>query len=346
MSLHRRVALALLASLALHLATLAGLTVRFEHVERSEKQPLAVRILPLAPIAEPEAKPAPMRPKRKPTSPPKVVAAAPPPVPLPGDSVAPTPVPAETLASVPLPGSAAAGDQVPAPTEGTAPQSSANERSAAPPIAFPERIELEFDIAKNDKEGTVGRIVHRFERDGANYVIRSVSTAAGIAALFATGRYVQESRGILTPRGLQPEQFVVRRGRIERSEIADFDWAASRATVSADGNVKQWALEPGAQDQLSYLHQLSFLIADSPLPTMMVTNGRRFYKVSVENLGRETVATGLGPLFALHLRSELEGKGRMDVWLALDYGNLPIKVRIRDQRGEELEQVLTALKVN
>ena len=75
-------------------------------------------------------------------------------------------------------------------------------------------------------------MVHRLERDGAHYVIQSVSTAAGIAALFVTGRYVQESRGTLTPQGLQPEQFVVRRGRIERSESATFDWASSRATVS------------------------------------------------------------------------------------------------------------------
>lgn len=345
LSLRSRFALALLVSLAIHVVTLAGLTVRIEHVERYENPPLAVRFLPLAPTAAPEAKVAPAPPKRKSKSLSKADTAAPPPVPLPTEAVAPAPLPAESVASARSPGTAAAGDRAQARTERAAPESSANERFVEPPVVFPERIELEFDIAKNDKEGTVGRIVHRFERDGSHYVIRSVSTAAGIAALFATGRYVQESRGILTPQGLQPEQFVVRRGRVERSESAAFDWATSRATVSADGTVREWALEAGAQDQLSYLHQLSFLIADSPLPTMMVTNGRRFYSARTEIVGRETVATGLGPINALRVRSELEGKSRMDVWLAPDYGNLPIKVRFRDQRGEELEQVLTAMKV-
>lgn len=344
-SLRWRLTIALLASLAIHLATLAGLTLRFEHLELSETSPLAVRILPLAPIAEPDAKTAPAPPKRKSKPLPKAVTATPPPVLLPAEPVGPTPLPSESIATAPSPGTTATGDQAQARTERTPPESSANGRSAEPPVAFPKSIELEFDIAKNDKEGTVGRIVHRFERDGTHYVIRSVSTAAGIAALFATGRYVQESRGILTSHGLQPEQFMVRRGRVERSETADFDWTTSRATVSADGNVKEWTLEAGAQDQLSYLHQLSFLIADPSLSTMMVTNGRRFYSVRIEILGRETVATGLGPVIALQVRGQLEGKSRMDVWLAPDYGNLPVKVRIRDHRGEELEQVLTAMKV-
>ncbi|HUN67386.1 MAG TPA: DUF3108 domain-containing protein [Burkholderiales bacterium] len=345
MSLHRRVTLALLVSLAIHLATLAGLNLRFEHLELSETSPLAVRILPLAPLAEPETRTAPARLKRALKPLPKAVAAAPAPAPMPSEPMAPAPSPAESTASAPAVESAAPAGPIQARAAPATPETGVSGRAGEPPVAFPERIELQFDIAKNDKEGTVGRIVHRFEREGTHYAIQSVSTAAGIAALFATGRYVQESRGILTPQGLQPEQFVVRRGRVERSESAAFDWAASRATVSADGNVKEWSLEEGAQDQLSYLHQLSFLIADAPLPTVMVTNGRRFYSVKIEILGNETVATGLGPVNTLRVRGQLEGKSRIDVWLAPDYGNLPVKVRIRDHRGDELEQVLTAMRI-
>jgi hypothetical protein len=44
------------------------------------------------------------------------------------------------------------------------------------------------------------------------------------------------------------------------------------------------------------------------------------------------------------VRSQLEGETRMDVWIAPDHGNLPVKVRLRDHRGEEFEQVLTAVK--
>jgi hypothetical protein len=77
-----------------------------------------------------------------------------------------------------------------------------------------------------------------------------------------------------------------------------------------------------------------------------VTNGRRFFRASLEIVGRETVVTGMGPVNALQVRSQLEGESRIEVWLAPDYGNLPVKLRVRDHRGEEFEQVLAAMKVH
>lgn len=347
-----RVTLALLASLAIHLATLAGLTMReIEHIERSESPPLAARIAPLAPVAGAEPAAAAARPKRKAKHKPlpeAATAALPPPI-LAETATAPLPPPvlAEPAAApAALPAEATAPtDEAQARAEPVEPEPAVSGRSAEPPIAFPERIELAFDIAKNANEATLARVVHSFERDGARYVIRSESAAVGIATLFATGRYVQESRGIVTPKGLQPEQFVVRRGRAERTESAAFDWASSRATVSAGGATKEWILQAGAQDQLSYLHQLSFLIADPLHLTVMITNGRRFYSAKIEIMGSEIVATGLGPVNALQVRCQLEGQSRIDAWLAPDYGNLPVKLRVRDHRGDEFEQVLTAMKV-
>jgi hypothetical protein len=344
-SLRWRITLALLASLAIHLATLAGLAIReMEHVESSESPPLVAHILPLAPIAAPEAKAVAAHPERRAKPIPKAAAAALP-APLPVEPVVPAPFPADPVVSALPPEKTAAVDEAPARADPAKLEPPVSGRPAEPSIVFPERIELEFDVAKNANEATVGRVVHRLERDGAHYVIHSVSEAVGIAALFATGRYVQESRGTLTQLGFQPEQFVVRRGRVERSESAAFDWASSRAMLSAGGTTSEWVLQAGAQDQLSYLHQLSFLISDPSLATVMVTNGRRFYTAKIEILGRETVATGLGPVSTLRVRSQLEGESRMDVWLAPDYGNLPVKVRVRDRRGEEFEQVLTVMKV-
>jgi len=310
----------------------------FEPIERGESVPITARFAPLAAPAAPEAKPAAVRPKRKSKPLPDAVAATLPaaPKPLPAEPAAPPASPAETPP---------AADDAQARAEPAAPETPASGAAAQPPIVFPESIDLEFDIARNSNEARLGRIVHHFERDGARYMIQSVTSAAGISALFAAGRYVQESRGTLTPQGLQPEQFMVRRGRAERTESAAFDWAGSRAMLSANGAVKEWALQTGAQDQLSYLHQLSFLIADPSLPAVSVTNGRRFYNAKLEILGREVVATGLGPVNAVWVRSQQEGESRIDFWLAPDFGNLPVKVRIRDRRGEEVEQVLTGMKV-
>lgn len=349
----RRFALALLASLIAHLVLLSGIGIpEIEHVERSEGPPLAARIAPLAPVAGPET----ARPEASAPSPAKAAkprarrapkAAHEPRLAMPREQ------PPETAAPAPAEEPAAAAQEGGAPGKGDATQQAAAPAPAvpqaaeAPPaetIPFPERIELEFDVAKSADHAPVGRVVHRFERDGARYLIQSVTAAAGIAVLFISARYVQESRGTLTAQGLRPEQFTVRRGRNERTESAAFDWANARATVSAGGASREWTLQAGAQDQLSLLHQLSFLIA-SPPPFVMVTNGRRFFKASLEIVGRETVATGMGPVSALQVRSRLEGESSMQVWLAPDLGNLPVKLRVRDHRGEEFEQVLAAMKV-
>lgn len=346
----RRIALALAVSLALHVLMLSGVGMpEIDHVERSEGPPIAARIAPLAPASAPEAPAAaPPPPAAKPRPKPKprqiVDASAKRPATVPAQA-APPPAP-QAEAPAPEGEPRAQAQAEPAKPEPPAAESPA---PAAPPaeepIAFPQRIELEFDIAKSADHAPMGRVVHRFERDGARYLIRSESFATGIAVLFATGRYVQESRGTITAQGLRPDHFFVRRGRAERTESAAFDWAGARATVSAGGASREWALQAGAQDQLSLLHQLSFLIGQSAPPPLMVTNGRRFFTTTLEILGRETVATGLGPVSALQVRSQLEGESRMNVWLAPDYGNLPVKLRVRDRRGEEFEQVLAAMRV-
>jgi hypothetical protein len=48
----------------------------------------------------------------------------------------------------------------------------------------------------------------------------------------------------------------------------------------------------------------------------------------------------------VQVRCEREGEFRMDVWLAPDYGHLPVKVQIHGRRGDELVQVLSAMKVD
>jgi hypothetical protein len=353
LTVRRRFLAALAASLAAHLALLSGIGIpEIEHVERSEGPPIAARIAPLAPpAAAPEAAkpPAPAPAKAaKPRAKRAPKAAPAPGLALPGEPQAPQALPPAPYAEAPDMARAETGvgrEDAPAQAaEPAAPAPQPAEVPAAEAIAFPERIELEFDVAKSADHAPVGRVVHRFERDGARYLIQSVTAAAGIAVLFVAARYVQESRGTLTAQGLRPEQFAVRRGRNERTESAAFDWANARATVTAGGASREWPLQPGAQDQLSFLHQISFLMP-SPPPVLMVTNGRRFFNASLEVVGRDTVATGLGPVSALQVRSQLEGESRIEVWIAPDYGNLPVKLRVRDRRGEEFEQVLAAMKV-
>jgi hypothetical protein len=330
----RRFTLALLASLVAHLVLLAG--VGLPDLERSEHDdavPITARIAPLAlpEIPEPKAKPRPTKPKARPSAAPRLAS--------------PDPVPSPVTAPVEAPAERAAGSEKASPKLEVAAQTPApaQEAPVGENIPFPDHLYLEFDLAKNAEQAPLARVVHRFERDGSRYVIRSVTEATGIAALFATGRYVQESRGTLSAEGLRPDSFTVRRGRAERVESAAFDWANARATTRDAGSSRDWELRLGAQDQLSILHQISFLIG-APPSSLMMTNGRRFYNARIEIIGRDMVATGIGPVSALQVRSQLEGELRIDIWLASDRGNLPVKVRFRDRKGDEFEQVLAAVR--
>ena len=335
----RTLTLALFASLAAHLLLLYGIGLpEFERSEHFAGPPLEAHIAPLfAPLPPAEVhKPKTSEPhaKRKPGPSAEPRQALPSPLPAVGVAR-----PADVLAD----GGAGTDQSPPQAVAAAESPQPASVPQTAEQIPFPDRIYLEFDLAKNADQAPLGRVHHRFEREGARYLIRSVTEATGIAAFFATGRYVQESRGTLSPEGLRPDVFTVRRGRAERTESAAFDWANAHATTSSGGASRDWALRGGAQDQLSFLHQLSFLIGALP-SSVMVTNGRRFYSANVEIIGRDVIATGIGPISAVRVRGQLEGEMRMDVWIAPDRGNLPVKVRFRDHRGEEFEQVLAAVK--
>lgn len=342
-ALRRRMALAIAVSIVLHLAA-TMLVERSEilHVETAQGQPLSARIAPLRPVAvaAPAAMPAPTpKPKARPKPPPRpprVVEAVLPPEP------ARDPVPEVTPPVEPPPVEVAKPE-----AEATPPvEAEAASTPGAAPIAFPERIDLEFNLSSGPNGAPIGRVVHSFEREGDRYLIRSSTEATGLGALFARGKFVQESRGLITAGGLRPERFLVQRGREGRNEVASFDWETSKATLAAGGNSREWDLQPGAQDLLSFMHQLSFIVGDPKPPAVLVTTGRRFDTVRIEALGIEMVETDLGPISTLHFRNQSSNDGlRFDVWLAPDYGNLPVKIRLRDRRGEEAEQTLATMKV-
>ena len=355
-----RVAWAFAGSALLHLALFAAIDPPdLDRMERAEGASIDVRLLSLppprpvaaraapAPAPIPDllrlpavAQPAPQtRVAAKPSRSAQAPAAKPRPVPS-ADTLrarALAAAAAEAFVSAPSP-----DGEAPPATAVAAPATSTDIDLAA---AFPAMLELEYSIREAGDATVLGWMVHRFERDGDRYRIRSTIEATGLVALFVQGRYDQRSEGRLTAGGLQPERFSVRRGRHERVERAVFDWAAARATLSDAQGAREWAIEAGAQDQLSLVHQLAYLMGTQEPPRVLVTNGRRFETARIEVLGSETVDTDLGPIEAVHVRSALERGTGFELWLAPQHGYLPVRLRLRDKRGREADQVLASLKV-
>lgn len=358
--LRGRFAIAFAVSLALHLLAPLGIEWReVFHAEPPESRPLKARIAPLKPLPAPVASVSP-RAVAKPVPEPKpaprlrraaeVAPGVPAPVPVPEPRV---PEPAPVASSEPEPAASEAPQVAepapvePAPVEpAPAEPAPADAAPAQESIDFPQAIELEFHLSPGSGGAPVGRVVHSFERSGERYLIRSTTEVTGLGALFASGKLVQESAGVITAHGLRPERFSVQRGRASRTDTAVFDWEASKATLSSGGNAREWDLEPGSQDLLSFMHHLSFIVGDPSLPVIWVTTGRRFNPVRIVQVGTEVVDTELGPIRAVRFRNESDDDSLgLDVWLAHEYGNLPVKILLRDRRGDEAEQVLANMRV-
>jgi len=100
----------------------------------------------------------------------------------------------------------------------------------------------------------------------------------------------------------------------------------------------------GTQDLLSFMYQFMFV---PPLQTMQlsITNGRKLgvYDYSFE--GEEIIATKMGNLNTIHiLRSADEGDEKTELWLALDYQYVPVKIRKTEKEGKVYELLVTSLK--
>jgi Protein of unknown function (DUF3108) len=331
----RTLAWALLASLLVHLLLILG-TPRIEVESPSDTEaPLTVSArLALPPTPRPVDAPAPRTVK------PRSRAARP--------SSLPAAPPAEPREETPAPEPVT--EAPPAIEEETALPDIPFARRAPPPppaaVTLPESADLEYVVFYGEGGFRAGRATHSWRLDGDRYTIRSAVEASGIVSLFYSGQMIHYSEGRLTAQGLRPDRYSLQRGTADRTETLAFDWDKLSAVQHYQGVNLQIGMVPGTQDQVSFLHQLPFVLAgESPFSLVIATPRKtEFYEVQV--VGMETVRTDAGDIPALHVRrAAREDASSMDVWLARDLYYLPIKLKLRDNKGNLFEQVLATAKV-
>lgn len=287
------------------------------------------------PVLQAELRPPPVPAKiAPPLPPPPVVArpaarATPQPRPAPPPVLAPDDVPqvAEVLPEV-----------VPNTATATEPALPASPPEPVKPV-LPANGLIRFAIIKNSLGLQVGEAEHRWEfADDGAYRLTATSETSGLAALLRPVRLVQESRGRLAAGGLQPDSFrSQRQGKAE--EGADFDWSARQVRLLRDGSVQP--LVAGAQDMLSLNYQLAFLGRLAEGVTIGVATARKFERHALDSLGEEEIEVPAGRFRTLHLRALSDST--TEIWIALDHGYLPVKIRFTDKKGESFEQVATDL---
>lgn len=313
---------ALVGSLALHLAALFGTHVNLIF---DEPEPLVIKAelkpLPSAPAAPPAA---PEKPHPKPIGRP-AAASAPLTQAVPAEVAAKTPVVAETEAL---------------PEKAPVAASTVNPPPAPVKPILPVRGVIRYSVSMGTQGFQVGRAEHRWEfAEDGSYRLRGVTETSGLASLFKSLRFENESVGHLTARGLQPDTYrTVKNGR-DGNENADFDWSTASVHLARDGSVR--SIVAGTQDILSLNYQLAYLPAPEAGASVGVVTGKKYERYALDSLGEEMLDTPVGRLRTLHLRATTESI--TEIWIALDRYRLPVKIRFTDKKGDSLEQLVTEI---
>jgi hypothetical protein len=205
-------------------------------------------------------------------------------------------------------------------------------------------VQTEFEVTRGGDSGVLGvtQITFNMSLRRNSYQLTSITEAKGVASLFLS-KLEQYSEGTVNEEGLKPNYYAYQYGgNSEKNQYANLLWSDGVIEMTSKKGKKSEPLPEGTQDFLSFMYQFMFT---PPLNSMQITmtNGKylRTYTYSFE--GEETINTKLGELKTLHLLKSGDNHEKTEIWLALDYQNIPVKIRKTEKSGEVLEQTATAI---
>ncbi len=285
-----------------------------------------------------------------PVAPPKVDEAAAPPAPtVSGASTstatatpeAPPASMAAAAASAPL--VAAASASVTAPPAAVALAPVATPKGTAAPAynyVFPPSVRLKYDVAgsvKGFKYFVSGDL--SWLHEGGNY------TARLEISHFWLGSKVQTSKGSITARGLEPLRF----GEKVRSEVAAH-FERGKGKVSFSANTPDVLLLPLAQDQVSIFVQLAAMFAadgqafapGSKLAFQTIgARGAEDWDFLLEPPERLKIQGKEWTAYKLVREHRADYDTRAELWLAPELEGMPLRIRLTQTSGDEIDMVWT-----
>lgn len=212
--------------------------------------------------------------------------------------------------------------------------------------AFPRKGHLQFSLYMGSLGIKVAQVDHAWQVSGENYRLSSITEPSGLAALAKSKKIRQESAGTLDSNGLKPKEFVAyRKNQDEVSERASFDWSRNRVILTTGDHHETEVLQPGSQDFATAWYQLSLLAKQQQQVSMMVATGKTYKKMHFSRGAAETVQSPLGTVSAVPWRSApQDGDDRIEIWLASEHGNMPVRIRYTDSKGNTFDQL--AVKID
>ncbi len=211
---------------------------------------------------------------------------------------------------------------------------------------FPGSINIDYKMTSSVANGVANLA---WKRRGSEYEIDTSIQATGFFTSMFVGVFRQTSRGEVTREGVRPNFFSLTRGDAS-ADTAEFKRATKELKIIKHGETHLMPLPERMQDMQSFLfqmaHDAALLKPGQDVIDVQVTNARKVYQYKFKRIGEEIVQTRLGPLLAIHLKSEAaDPEDVYEVWLAPQYFYMPVKLKFYMGRFP-IEQVASNVRVS
>jgi len=356
----KRLLVLLAVSLMLH-ALLLGLVPTWNHAPDTGPTRLTATLVPLPAVPTTSRAPALARPKK-----PRATHPHPHPAPPPAPALSPE-APVELASKTamdqvatpngPVPdtrgNSTDAGDSTPAPVPPEAAPATPPP-PATPAVDPPNSATLYYEVMAKDprrdpNQSLVGDGVMTWALDRDHYTL---DLSATVKLLFLSLKVLEShSEGAIDAQGLEPARYV-ETPRNRQSLITLFNRGVNDPGIHAGESP---LVAPGVQDRLSVVFQLGALLRANPA----LTESTAQFDVPVAGLrgevsnwtffvfGTEEVVTPLGTLHAIHLLRLLRrgtNDRELEVWIALDRGGYPVRIRYTEPNESYVELNLSKIQ--
>ncbi len=208
-------------------------------------------------------------------------------------------------------------------------------------------VETYFDVSTKIDGSAEGKATITYNLgDNNHYQLNWLTQASGFAALLLPD-LLQTSEGALTKTGLQPTSYLYQFGnKVDKTRTASFDWQNKKLTMQTSKATQTEDLPEGAQDLLSFMYQFMYV---APLQAMQIhiATGKKLANYDYSFEGEENINTSFGELKTIHIRhSGNDDDEKTELWLAIDYQYVPVKIRKIEKNGKVVEMVATRINTN
>ena len=202
----------------------------------------------------------------------------------------------------------------------------------------PARIEITFLASRNNSP--MAEIVERLEYSGGNYTLTETWKGKGFYALLGSARRV--SQGTIVKNVLRPREFFDERSGRDTAR-AWFDWQAWTLTMQYKGQKGSEPLPANAQDRLSFLLALSLVPGNADSVSYSIADGKGLSRHTYRVMGRERIKIPAGEFDAVKVARNSDNNESAELWLASQYGHIPLRLLVIEKNGDRFDQVATKI---